>query len=169
MTSTEIGTLYKQYFRQLCLYALHYMGDLDESKDIVQECFASLIKNNPEISNSKVYLYNSVRNRCIDLLRSRKKERIAPMDDLSYISDEEAQRRYKAILSESRAGINMTPEELTKAYWELYNEVYSYRSIFKRTIFVKNFWRRPFTSFFYLGVNLFYRKHIKHGIVPNIV
>ena len=64
---------------------------------------------------------------------------------------------------------NMTPEELTKAYWDLYNEVYSYRSIFKRTIFVKNFWRRPFTSFFYLGVNLFYRKHIKHGIVPNIV
>ena len=64
---------------------------------------------------------------------------------------------------------NMTPEELTKAYWDLYNEVYSYRSILKRTIFVKNFWRRPFTSFFYLGVNLFYRKHIKHGIVPNIV
>ncbi len=93
MTSTEIGTLYKRYFRQLCLYALHYMGDLDESKDIVQECFASLIKNNPEISNFKVYLYNSVRNRCIDILRSKKKERIAPMDDLSYISDEEAQRR----------------------------------------------------------------------------
>ena len=64
---------------------------------------------------------------------------------------------------------NMTPEELTKAYWDLYNEVYSYRSILRRTIFVKNFWRRPFTSFFYLGVNLFYRKHIKHGIVPNIV
>ncbi len=93
MTSTEIGTLYEQYFRQLCLYALHYVGDLDESKDIVQECFASLIKNNPALSNPKVYLYNSVRNRCIDLLRSRKKERIAPMDDLSYISDEEAQRR----------------------------------------------------------------------------
>ena len=93
MTSTEIGTLYKQYFRQLCLYALHYVGDLDESKDIVQECFASLIKNNPALSNPKVYLYNSVRNRCIDLLRSRKKERIAPMDDLSYISDKEAQRR----------------------------------------------------------------------------
>lgn len=93
MTSTEIGNLYKQYSRQLCLYALHYMGDLDESKDIVQECFASIIKNDPAISNPKVYLYNSVRNRCIDLLRSRKKERIAPMDDLSYISDEEAQRR----------------------------------------------------------------------------
>lgn len=93
MTPTETGNLYKQYFRQLCLYALHYMGDLDESKDIVQECFASIVKNNPAISNPRVYLYNSVRNRCIDLLRSRKKERIAPMDALSYISDEEAQIR----------------------------------------------------------------------------
>jgi len=64
---------------------------------------------------------------------------------------------------------NMTPEELTKAYWDLYNEVYSYRSILKRTIFTQTFLRRPFTCMFYLGVNIFYRKHIKHGIVPNIV
>ena len=64
---------------------------------------------------------------------------------------------------------NMTPQELTKAYWELYNEVYSYRSIFKRTIFSSTFFRRPLTCMFYLGVNLFYRNHIKHGIVPNIV
>jgi len=93
MTSPEIESLYKQYFRQLCLYALHYLGDFDESKDVVQDCFSSLIKNNPEVSNPKTYLYNSVRNRCIDLLRLKKKERIAPMDDLSYISDEEAQWR----------------------------------------------------------------------------
>ena len=64
---------------------------------------------------------------------------------------------------------NMTPEELTRAYWELYNEVYSYRCILKRTIFTANFLRRPLTAMFYFGVNLFYRKHIKHGIVPNIV
>ena len=64
---------------------------------------------------------------------------------------------------------NMTPEELTKAYWELYNKVYSYKCILKRTIFTRNFLRRPFTALFYFGVNLFYRKHIKHGIVPNIV
>ena len=93
MTSLEIESLYSQYFRQLCLYALHYLGDFDESKDVVQDCFSSLIKNNPEVSNPKTYLYNSVRNRCIDLLRLKKKERIAPMDDLSYISDEEAQWR----------------------------------------------------------------------------
>ena len=93
MAIIDIDVLYKQYFRQLCLYALHYIGDLDESKDIVQDCFTSLIKNNPDISSPRTYLYSSVRNRCVDLLRSKKKERTAPMDDLMQISDEEAQRR----------------------------------------------------------------------------
>lgn len=64
---------------------------------------------------------------------------------------------------------NMTPQELTEAYWKLYNKVYSIRSILNRTIFTTTFLRRPFTCMFYFGVNLFYRKHIKHGIVPNIV
>ena len=93
MVPTDIDSLYKQYFRQLCLYALHYIGDLDESKDIVQDCFTSLIKNNPDISSPRTYLFSSVRNRCVDLLRSKKKERTTPMDDLMQISDEEAQRR----------------------------------------------------------------------------
>ena len=93
MTSPEIENLYRHLFRQLCLYALHYLGDLDESKDIVQECFSSLVRNNPEISNPKAYLYNSVRNRCIDRLRAKGKQMSVPVDDLSAISDEEAQLR----------------------------------------------------------------------------
>ena len=93
MALIDIDVLYKQCFRQLCLYALHYLGDLDESKDVVQECFTALIKSDSDISNPRTYLYSSVRNRCVDLLRSKKKERTAPMDDLMQISDEEAQRR----------------------------------------------------------------------------
>ena len=64
---------------------------------------------------------------------------------------------------------NMTPEELTDAYWELYNRVYSIPCIIRRTLLNKTFFRHPFTSFFYFGVNLFYRSHIKRGIVPNII
>lgn len=64
---------------------------------------------------------------------------------------------------------NMTPEELTEAYWELYNNVYTVRSILKRTVFTGNFLRRPFRSLFYFGVNMFYRSQIKKGIVPNII
>lgn len=64
---------------------------------------------------------------------------------------------------------NMTPEELTKAYWDLYNDVYSIGSILKKTIFTSAFIKRPVNSLFYFGVNLFYRYQIKKGIVPNIV
>ena len=63
----------------------------------------------------------------------------------------------------------MTPEELTKAYWDLYNDVYSIGSILKRTIFTNAFIKRPVNSLFYFGVNLFYRYQIKKGLVPNIV
>ncbi len=64
---------------------------------------------------------------------------------------------------------NMTPEELTKAYWDLYNEVYTMKNIWKRTIFTKTFLKRPLYAIFYFGVNVFYRSQIRKGIVPNIV
>lgn len=64
---------------------------------------------------------------------------------------------------------NMSPEELTKAYWELYEEVFSYNSIFKRTVFRKDFFSGPGKYLFYLMVNLYYRYQIKRRITPNII
>jgi radical SAM superfamily enzyme YgiQ (UPF0313 family) len=64
---------------------------------------------------------------------------------------------------------NMTPEELTAAYWELYNEVFSYHSILSRTIFRKDFFTGISKYSFYLGVNLYYRYQIKRKITPNII
>lgn len=64
---------------------------------------------------------------------------------------------------------NMTPEELTAAYWNLYNEVFSYHSILSRTIFRKDFFKGINKYLFYLGVNLYYRHQIKNKITPNII
>ena len=63
---------------------------------------------------------------------------------------------------------NMSPEALTNAYWELYNALYSYKSIIKRTLLRKDFFKRPMNYLLYTTVNLFYRSHIKKGITPNI-
>ncbi|MCI5142157.1 MAG: radical SAM protein, partial [Candidatus Electrothrix sp. ATG1] len=63
---------------------------------------------------------------------------------------------------------NMSPEELTTAYWQLYEEVFSLGSIFRRTILRREFLRRPVVFFLYLLVNLYYRHHIKQRITPNI-
>jgi len=64
---------------------------------------------------------------------------------------------------------HMTPEELTAAYWHLYHEVYRIRNIFKRTLMTKQIVKKPLVCLFYFAVNLYYRKQIKRGIVPNIV
>lgn len=64
---------------------------------------------------------------------------------------------------------NMTPQELTKAYWDLYNDVFTIRSILERTIFHSEFFKRPVTFLFYLSVNLYYRYQIKRRITPNII
>lgn len=63
---------------------------------------------------------------------------------------------------------NMTPEELTKAYWELYKSLFTLKSIAKRNIFRKGFLWNPGKYLFYSGVNLYYRHQIKQGVTPNI-
>lgn len=64
---------------------------------------------------------------------------------------------------------NMSPRELTDAYWELYNEVFKVNAILKRTVFRGDFFKSPFKYLFYLYINLFYRYQIKRGITPNII
>ena len=63
---------------------------------------------------------------------------------------------------------NMTPDELTNAYWELYDSLFTFISILKRNIFRKEFLQKPSKYLFYSIVNLFYRYQIKNRITPNI-
>ena len=64
---------------------------------------------------------------------------------------------------------NMTPEELTAAYWRLYRKVFSVKSILSRTVIRRGFFRHPLKYLFYLYVNLYYRHQIRQGITPNII
>lgn len=63
---------------------------------------------------------------------------------------------------------NMTDEELTKSYWDLYNSLFTIKSIFIRNVLRREFLKTPFRYIFNIGVNLYYRKQIKEGITPNI-
>jgi radical SAM superfamily enzyme YgiQ (UPF0313 family) len=64
--------------------------------------------------------------------------------------------------------VNMTPEELTNSYWELYESLFTIKSIFKRNIWRYEFLKKPGKYLFYCMVNLFYRYQIKRRITPNI-
>lgn len=63
----------------------------------------------------------------------------------------------------------MTPEQLTAAYWDLYRQVFTLRSILRRTLLNRRLFRHPGRALFYLGANLYYRSQIRQGITPNIL
>ncbi|MFZ5943137.1 MAG: B12-binding domain-containing radical SAM protein [Bacillota bacterium] len=63
----------------------------------------------------------------------------------------------------------MSPQELTNAYWELYERVFSFSSIFKRTILNTNILQKPLQHLFYFAINLVYRQDIKKRTPPNII
>lgn len=65
----NIDQCFKMYFRQLCIYALHFVEDAGAAEDIVQDAFVALWQRKDEVRDFKSYLYASVRNRCITFLR----------------------------------------------------------------------------------------------------
>lgn len=66
--------LFKKHYAVLCSYAYKYLQDKDESEDAVQDCFIRFWEIKKEMSVKKCalpYLFISVRNRCITVLRKR--------------------------------------------------------------------------------------------------
>ena len=93
--NNDIRDLFRRYHRPLCLYALHYLKDVDAAEDVVQEAFTAFWQTDDSITHARSYLYSTVRNRCIDILRrqGREAERLLPEDTAGFISDEEAAER----------------------------------------------------------------------------
>ncbi len=99
MTESEFKKLYEDYFRPLCLYALHYVSDASVAEDIVQDSFMmfwSKYSYSDNIHNGgsvKSVMYVIVKNRSIDWLRKTSSSRLQPEDTESLIADEDAQER----------------------------------------------------------------------------
>jgi radical SAM superfamily enzyme YgiQ (UPF0313 family) len=64
---------------------------------------------------------------------------------------------------------HFTPNKLESAYMELYKTVYSYKNIFKRTIFNKGILKNPLVYLFMFFGNLVYKQSINKGDAPNIL
>ncbi|MBQ2243741.1 MAG: RNA polymerase sigma-70 factor [Bacteroidales bacterium] len=64
--------LFRYHYRPLCIFALHYLKDIDASEDVVQEAFGLLwekLSAGEKVVNQKGYLYSIVKNRSLDILR----------------------------------------------------------------------------------------------------
>ena len=67
--------LYNEYYTPLVLFADHYVSNQDVARDLVQEVFIALLDVKTKFENLlhlKSYLYNSLRNKCLNHLRHEK-------------------------------------------------------------------------------------------------
>ncbi|MEQ9423072.1 MAG: RNA polymerase sigma-70 factor [Cyclobacteriaceae bacterium] len=72
----NIEPLFREHFEPLCGFAMKYLHNLDDSKNLVHEVFINLwekYESLPVDSNFRSYLYTSTRNRCLNVIRDKKK------------------------------------------------------------------------------------------------
>lgn len=67
--------LFDFFHKRLCLFALKIVKDSCEAEDIVQDVFLAFWKTDivkfPNLKTIRIFLYNSVQNRCLNYLRDR--------------------------------------------------------------------------------------------------
>ncbi len=69
--------LFKQYYHPLFLFAYRYVKNEETAENIIHDVFLILWNERKKLNfalNIKTYLYNAVKNRCIDYLRRKKIE-----------------------------------------------------------------------------------------------
>jgi len=77
LETQEFDSLFRQHYAALVLYGLKFLREKEDAKEIVQEIFIALYERRSELvikSNPKSYLFQAVRNRCLNKLATMKTE-----------------------------------------------------------------------------------------------
>ena len=114
------STLFDAYYTPLCFFANQYMKDMDRSRSLVQQVFVDFwIKREKTapVRSVKSYLYQSVKNRCIDWLRKAKKS-----EEISERIENQSQMPFRDLVAEAEinghinASINQLPEKCREIF-----------------------------------------------------
>lgn len=70
MEIKALEQLYREHYRQLLAEARAILYEDEEARDVVSEVFAELLRRRPAVAegNEKAYLFQSVRNRCRNVI-----------------------------------------------------------------------------------------------------
>ncbi len=89
MTVSDFEYHFRKLYLPLGMYALRILDNADDAEDIVEEAFMKAwkaISSGTEIDNFNSYIYRSIRNECVSLLR--KKTDFEDFDNVPEISEE---------------------------------------------------------------------------------
>ncbi len=127
--------LFKDFFKPLCGFAVKYVVDLEEAKNLVHEVFITVwerFDSLPADINYRSYLFTAVRNRCLNHIRDRKKiftiEKVAEHN----LAEENTALETTELQREIELAINLLPEKCRQVFELSRNEDLKYSEIAER-------------------------------------
>jgi RNA polymerase sigma-70 factor (ECF subfamily) len=116
------NSLFKIYYKKLCLHANDFLFDFEQSRDVVQSVFMKLWENRkelPEFDNFDSYIYTIVRNRAKDILKkqtSKNKYESHILNLMNDYFDSDREREVEELSLLIKSKIEEFPEILKKIY-----------------------------------------------------
>ena len=132
MDSSEFERLFKEYFKSLMAFSRRILGDEDDAREVVHQVFIKLweMRNDLDLSTSlKSYLFTSVHNRSLNVIRDRKKFSSEEVPENPGEWDVSAQIEAMELEEKIREAIDGLPEkcreifELNRFHGLRYNEI----------------------------------------------
>lgn len=82
-TNIDFEKTFKEYYSPLCNFAYSFIADQDLCQDLVQEVFLKIWDKSPDIKTSiSSYLYQAVKNSCLDQMKRNYKRSIIPIEEI---------------------------------------------------------------------------------------
>lgn len=72
---TAFEMIFKEYYQSLCRYAYSFLNNREEAEEVVQASFMGFWEKREALfvnSSLKAYLYQSIRNRCLNVIKHGK-------------------------------------------------------------------------------------------------
>jgi RNA polymerase sigma-70 factor, ECF subfamily len=98
---TAFEMIFKEYYQALCRYANSFLNDREEAEEVVQASFLGFWEKREALfvnTSLKAYLYQSIRNRCLNVIKhSKVKQQHAQHE--AYMRVDHAESTFDEILS----------------------------------------------------------------------
>ncbi|MCB9164945.1 MAG: RNA polymerase sigma-70 factor [Flavobacteriales bacterium] len=128
--------LFRLHYGPLCAFATQLLKDADKAEDLVQDLFFRLWMDRERTkvtSSLKAYLFQSVRNRCLNALKVQGRVRsINEEVDGSADQEERSEDEFTERTARVHAAIEGLPEERRKVFKLSRNEGLKYQEIADR-------------------------------------
>ncbi len=123
---TDFDSLFRKYHRRLLLYSIKFVEFESDALDIVQNVFIAIWENGKYRQSEEMvqaYLFNAVKNSCLNYLKHQKIVRKFESETLQYLAEMEAvhyQSGEKSLIeTESLTEINRAIDSLSEIYREV--------------------------------------------------